>query len=302
MKSPYTLMLTAILAFAPFCVAPSYAEDKIVARVNGIDITESKFNLAKAEVGSELANVPEQQRRLVLLEYLIENEILAAAAEKEKINSGEAFEQRLKYYKRRALRDLYFDTRVRKAITDAEVKKVYDTQVAAIKPEDEIKARHILVETEAKARDLIEKIARGGDFAKLAKENSTGPSATQGGDLGYFPKGRMVKAFEDAAFALKKGEISEPVQTKFGWHVIKVEERRKRPIPTLDQVKNQITTSLIRRKAEEVVGGLRKAAKVEVLDPKLAEMRKQMRGSFNGNNNNAKEKAKPGDTGDKSKK
>ena len=108
-----------------------------------------------------------------------------------------------------------------------------------MKPEEEIHARHILVATEAEAKEIKERLKKGEDFATVAKEKSKDPSA-EGGDLGFFGRGQMLKPFEDAAFALKDGEISDPVQTQFGWHIIKVEEKRTRPLPTFDQVKDTI--------------------------------------------------------------
>jgi peptidyl-prolyl cis-trans isomerase C len=137
-----------------------------------------------------------------------------------------------------------------------------------VKPQQEVHARHILVATEAEAKEVAERLKKGEDFAVIAKEKSKDTGA-EGGDLGFFTRGQMLKPFEDAAFALDVGQISEPVQTQFGWHIIQVEEKRDQALPTFDQVKAAIVAQLIQAKAQEVVTGLRDTAKIEVVDPEL---------------------------------
>jgi peptidyl-prolyl cis-trans isomerase C len=137
-----------------------------------------------------------------------------------------------------------------------------------MKPEEEIHARHILVATEAEAKEVQERLKKGEDFATVAKEKSKDPSA-EGGDLGFFGRGQMLKPFEDAAFQLKEGEISNPVQTQFGWHIIKIEEKRTRPLPTFDQVKDTIVSQLTQQKAKQTLKDLNDAAKIDVKDPEI---------------------------------
>ena len=184
------------------------------------------------------------------------------------LDSGPAFEDRFKYHRRRTLRDAYFDKSMRNGVPDDEAKKIYDAKVADMKPEDEIHARHILVATEAEAKEVQERLKKGEDFATVAKEKSKDPSA-EGGDLGFFGRGQMLKPFEDAAFSLKEGEISNPVQTQLGWHIIKVEEKRPRPLPTFDQVKDTIASQLIAQKAQQTLKELHDAAKIEIVDPEI---------------------------------
>ncbi len=240
-----------------------------VARVNGAEITEAELSFAEAEVGAEIAGLPIEARRRVLLEYLVEAHLFAEAAAKNQLGSGKEFEERLAYYKLRALRDTFYEKKVREAVTEAQAKAAYNEQIAKIAPEPEVHARHILVKTEQEAKDLVKQLKSGADFNELAKKNSTGPSADAGGDLGYFSRGQMVKPFEDAAFALKPGEVSGPVQTEFGWHVIKVEDKRNHPVPPFDEVKDQLIASLVQNQLKTVVQGLRSAAKVEVVDPEI---------------------------------
>ncbi len=249
---------------------PGMAQESVVAKVNGRDITEADLRLAEAEIGNDLGTIPADQRRRVLVEYLIENHLFAEAAENEKLGAGPAFDERLKYWQRRALRDAYFDRSIKSSVTEADARKLYDAQISSAKAQEEVRARHILIETEVKAKEVFEKLAHGDDFSKLAKEFSKDPgSKDEGGDLGYFARGQMVPQFEDAAFKLKKGDVSQPVQSQFGWHIIKVEDRRDRGAPAFDTVKDRILASLVHRKAQEMAQNLRDKAKLEFVDPAL---------------------------------
>jgi len=274
--------MTAAVGIAMMLSGAAFADSKVVAKVNGVEITEKDIDLARAEVGDQLANIPAKDRRRDLLLYLIENQLLADAAKKEKLDQGPKSEELMKYYQRRALHDAYFNDKIREAVTDEQLKKIYDTEVAKVKPQTEFNARHILVKTEEDAHDIVERLNRGSDFAELAKEKSTGPSGAQGGDLGYFAKGRMVPEFEAAVLKLKKGDVSDPVKTQFGWHVIKLEDIRESKPPAFDDVKDGLKSGLVRQKAVEVIGGLRKGAEIDILDEdvKKAIENAQQRGSF----------------------
>ena len=259
------LLVAAFIACVPFVAS---ADDAVVAKVNGVDIKQSDLDFAASEVGAQLANFPPQDRRRMLLQFVMENELMAQAAVQAALDSGSSFDDRLKYHKRRALRDAYYDKSVRNAVPDEEAKKIFDAKIAGMKPEEEIHARHILVATEAEAKEVKERLLKGEDFATVAKEKSKDPSA-EGGDLGFFGRGQMLKPFEDAAFALKVGEVSDPVQTQFGWHIIKVEEKRTRPLPTFDQVKDTIISQLTAQKAKDTLKQLHDAAKIEIIDPEI---------------------------------
>src|SRR5262245_10306510 len=264
-----SVSLLMAAAFACFALSPALAaDDPVVARVNGTEIKQSDLDYAASDLGPRLSNFSAEDRKKVLLQYLIETELIASAGRTDNLDKSETFPGRMKYYERRALRDAYFDLKIYQAVTEAEARKIYDEKIGQVKPEQEIHARHILVETEAEAKDIAERLKKGKDFATLAKEKSKDPGA-EGGDLGFFTRGQMVKPFEEAAFALDVGQISDPVQTPFGWHIIKVEEKRDQPLPTFDQVKDGIISQLVQIKAQEVVSSLRKAATVEVVDPML---------------------------------
>jgi peptidyl-prolyl cis-trans isomerase C len=247
---------------------PAAADDPVVARVNDIEIKQSDLDYAASEVGPRIASLPALDRKRVLLQYLIENELMAGAGQKDGLDKTDSFPGRAAYHQRRALRDAFFDASITGAVNENDAKKIFDEKIAGLKPEQEIRARHILVATEPEAKEIAERLKKGEDFATLAKEKSKDPNA-EGGDLGFFTRGQMLKPFEDAAFALEVGELSDPVQTQFGWHIIKLEEKRDQALPTFDQVKAAIIAQLVQAKAQEVVGGLRDAAKIEVLDPEL---------------------------------
>jgi peptidyl-prolyl cis-trans isomerase C len=246
------------------------AQDRVIARVNGKTITDTDMKLAEAEIGTDLGSLPEATKRRVLVEFLIENQLFADAAEGQKLGTGQSFDERMQYWRRRALRDAYFDRSVRNAVSDADAKKFYDTQVSGLKPEEEVRARHILVDGKDKAREIFEKIAHGSDFAQLAKEHSKDPgSKDQGGELGFFKRGQMVPPFEEAAFKLKKGEVSEPFESQFGWHIVRVDDRRQRAAPPFETVKDRVVASMIHQKAQQIATDLRGKAQIEYIDPEI---------------------------------
>lgn len=260
------LLCAATIAFVSSPAAA--ADDPAVARIDGVEIMQSDLDFAASEVGPRLGNYRPADRKRVLLQYVIENELMAAAAEKDELNSGDAFKARVKYHTRRALRDAYFDQSITGGVAEADAKKIYDAKMADVKPEQEVHARHILVDSEDEAKAVAERLKKGEDFAALAKEKSKDTNA-DGGDLGFFARGQMLKPFEEAAFTLDVGAISEPVQTQFGWHIIKVEEKRDQEAPSFDDVKAAIMSQLVQQKAQSVVTGLRDSAKIEILDAEI---------------------------------
>lgn len=260
-------LLSAVSALG---AATAPADDAVVAKMNGKEIRESDLALAEAEVGPQLAHMPAANRRRVLLEYVIENRLFADAADSANLTSGPEFEQRLAYWSTRAKRDAYFEKSVKGQISDGLLKGIYDDKVKMIPPQDEVEARHILVDSEDKAKEIEDKIGKGEDFGKLAEAYSTDPgSKSDGGKLGYFTKGQMVKEFEDAAFALKAGEVSPPVKTKFGWHIIKVDNRRPKEPPKFEEVKDQILAGMVQQKGQQVAEDLRGKANIEYVDSEI---------------------------------
>jgi peptidyl-prolyl cis-trans isomerase C len=266
-----TALMAVALAATSLAVAtagPTLADDtKVLATINGKPITEGDLAVAEAEIGSDMGSLPEDQKRMSLLEFLIDNQLFAEAAEAEKLGEGPEFETRLNYLRRRALREMYFDKVIKGSVSDADARQLYDDQVKLLKPEEEVQARHILVETEDKAKELKAEIDKGGDFAALAKEHSQDPGSKEdGGNLGYFGRGQMVPQFEEAAFKLQKGEVSEPLQTQFGWHLVKLDDRRAKQPPAFEVVKDRIVQSMLLQKAQQSAVSLREKAKIEFVD------------------------------------
>lgn len=265
-------VLTLALASAalPAVSGAAFAEDKVVATVNGIPVTEADLAIADSEIGADMGTLPPAQKRMSLLEFLIDNQLFAEAADAEKLGEGPDFETRLKYLKRRALRELYFEKVIKSSVSDADARKIYDDQVKLIKPEEEVSARHILVDSEEKAKEIKEKLKAGGDFVALAKEYTLDTGTKEdGGNLGYFGRGQMVPQFEEVVFKLNKGEVSDPVKTQFGWHLIKIEDKRFKQPPAFDIVKDRIIQSQLLQKAQQSAVALRAKSKIEFVDPEI---------------------------------
>ncbi len=264
-----------VLAFAAFLSAPistSLAQDSdpVVARVNGVDIHDSDVAFAEEEVGSNIPNMPPQQKRDYLINYLVDLVVLSQAAEQKKLADRPDVKHRLMFDHNRLLMEALLQDAGKAALSDEAEHQVYDEAVKQVKGEEEVHARHILVPTEDEAKAILAQLKGGADFATLAKEKSKDPGAADGGDLGYFTKEQMVPEFADVAFKLDKGQLSDPVKTQFGWHIIKVEDKRTKPTPTFDQVKGQIENYVAHRAQAQMVENLRKSATIERLDKPVA--------------------------------
>lgn len=260
----------AIAAASTSVRAEEAAADPVIAKVGAVEIHESELKLAIAGLDPQLANLPDEQKRVAALSSIIDVKLLATDADKEGLKDNPDFKQRLAFLTDRELHNAYFKKHVVDAVTPEEVKARYDKEVAAVKPEDEIRARHILVKTEEEAKAIIADLDAGKDFVEIAKEKSTDPNKSEGGDLGYFAKGRMVPEFEEAAFALEKGAYSKaPVKSQFGFHVIKVEDKRKQQPPALEQVEAQVRQLVMRDKYLELLEKAKAAAPIDIQDAAL---------------------------------
>ncbi|WP_025661647.1 peptidylprolyl isomerase [Rhizobium sp. IBUN] len=265
----------AVMAFATFVAfqAPVRAEDKpdaVVAKVGDVEIHQSDLDLAVANLDPQLAQLPDDQKKIAALSAAIDVKLLALDATAEKLDQNAEFKKRMQYLADRELHNAYFKKHVVDTVTDADVKARYDKEVAALPKQEEVHARHILVKTEDEAKDVIKQLDAGKSFADLAKEKSTDPNKADGGDLGYFTKGRMVKEFEEAAFALDKGTYTKtPVKTDFGYHVILVEDKRDAAPPAFDQVKDQVRQLVMRDKYLALLATAKEKSKVEITDEAL---------------------------------
>src|SRR5579864_5897820 len=266
-RSLASAALTGAFALA-LLSGPARADDAnpVLAKVNGSEIRKSDVALAEEELGPSLAQMDPAAKDDNVLSFLIDLKIVAKAAEDKKIPDTDDFKKRLAFARNRILMDGLLASEGKAATTDEAMKKVYDEASKQIAGEQEVHARHILVETEDEAKAIEAELKKGADFAELAKSKSKDPGASDGGDLGFFTKDQMVPEFANVAFSLEPGKISDPVKTQFGWHVIKVEEKRNRKAPDFEQVKPQIETYVTRKAQAEYVAKLRESAKVERMD------------------------------------
>jgi peptidyl-prolyl cis-trans isomerase C len=270
-----TILRTSLLASAlavawPLAGSAQEAkEDKVIAIVNGHEIRTSEVQMATDDIVGQLPDLPPKLRYPFVVEYLIERHLLAQYAVKEGIAETDEYKRRLALYQAKALRDAYFFQTIRPQVTEEMIKAAYDEEAAKVAQTERIRARHILLGTEKEAQDILDRLNKGEDFAALAKQYSLDGSKDYGGDLGYFTAPEMVVEFSTAAFALKAGEISQPVKTDFGWHIIKLEDRKMGAAQPYDQVKSAIRNVLLRRKVQEAMDKIRAASKVEIVDEDL---------------------------------
>src|SRR6202790_2012239 len=261
------------LAMVLLASLPVRAEEAnpVLAKVNGAEIRQSDLALAEEELGPSLAQMDPSTKKENVLAFLIDMKIVAKAAEAKKIEDRDDFKARLAFTRNRLLMDNLLAVEGKAATTEDAMKKVYEEAAKQIEGEQEVHARHILVESEDEAKAIAADLKKGADFAELAKKKSKDPGASDGGDLGFFTKDQMVPEFSTVAFALEPGKNSDPVKSQFGWHVIKVEEKRSRKAPDFDQVKGQIETYVTRKAQADYVAKLRADAKVERMDQAAAD-------------------------------
>ena len=245
---------------------PARNPNDVVAKVGDTVITEQDVTIARQEFASELGNVPQNEQRGLLIDALVNMEMLAQAARDAGLDKAPAFEERLEFFEAQALRNLYVEQNIVNAITPEDLQGGYERLVRSEhKPQEEVHARHILVDTKEEAEKVIADLKAGASFEELAKQ-SKDPSGQNGGDLGFFGRGQMVKPFEDAAFALEPGAITEqPVQSQFGWHVIRLEETRMSEPPALADVEDQLRNFLLREKFQATLAELRAKYDVEIV-------------------------------------
>lgn len=254
-------------AAAPAPVSP----DAVVATVGGEPITEAELGFAAEDLAQELQQMPPEQRKAFLVRVLIDMKVMAKAGAEAGMADTPLFAQRLTYLKERALRRAYFADAIATTITEDSVRAAYDKFVADFVPQPEIRASHILVATEEEAKAIKAQLDGGADFVALAKEKSIDPGAANGGDLGFFGKGQMVAPFEAAAFALTDvGQVSDPVQSQFGWHVIRLEEKRESSPPAFEAVAAQLQQQLLMTTFDSAVAKLMEGVAIDIPDPALS--------------------------------
>jgi peptidyl-prolyl cis-trans isomerase C len=269
--------LALLIASAGPLFAQDAAKDPVVAKVNGTEIHQSDLAVAEEEAGQLPPMAPEAKHDY-LVQFMADMVLVSKAAEDKKMGDAPAFKRKLDFARNKLLMEQLLQSVAKEALTDAAMHKAYDDAVKQMGEEQEVHARHILIravpgdekaskEAEDKIKAIIVRLKKGEDFAKVASEATEDPSGkANGGDLGYFAKEQMVPEFSDTAFKLDKGQISEPVKTQFGWHVLKVEDKRVKPVPKFEEVKPQIEQYVTRKAQAELVTSLRANAKIERMD------------------------------------
>jgi peptidyl-prolyl cis-trans isomerase C len=259
-----TKLTNLIAGFAIVCatalpvVAQETTADTVVATVNGTEITIGHMIAMRDSLPEKYQNLPDD----VLFKGLLDQAIQQTALAETITTTPQEIELRLENQRRTLLAGIALDQVVKSAVTDEALQAAYDARFANAEPSREYNASHILVATEDEAKALITQLEGGADFAELAKEKSTGPSGPNGGELGWFSTGMMVQPFEEAVVAMKVGQISAPVQTQFGWHVIKLNETRLKDTPTLDDVRTELSGELQQKAVDAAVAELTAAADV----------------------------------------
>ncbi len=240
-------------------------KDPVVATVNGQPIYLSELEVAQQALPPQYRNVPLQSVFPALLDRIIDSKLVVADGKKNKVEADPAFKRRMVFVEEQVIQDYWLQKEMAKRITTEKMQQRYQEKLKSMPAEEEVHARHILVATEPEAKDLLAELKKGTAFDKLAKEKSTDKaSGAEGGDLGWFKRTDMVKEFSDAAFNLKKGELSEaPVKTQFGFHVIRMEDRRQAPPPSFEELSDQIRDELTRETVTQFLDQLRSANKIE---------------------------------------
>lgn len=241
--------------------------EQVYAIIDGVPVTEVDLAIFAQDYAQEFERIPPEMRVTELVNGITEMRLLSKAAVEEGIDKDDLTKKRLAFDRARVLSSEYLRKTVIDVISTETVRARFDEEIAEFKPDDELHLYHILVETEAESLEIIADIEGGGDFAAIAAEKSKDPgSGANGGDLGFVPRGMTVPEFENAAFALETGQFTkEPVESQFGWHVIKLEEKRKTQPPEFDAEEPRIRSELVRESIDNTIESLRAAADIEII-------------------------------------
>lgn len=239
------------------------AADTVLATVNGTDITLGLLHLVYTNLPPQYQQLPGEILLPALLDQAINQILLAQAGSAEGLDKSALVRLSVENATRDAIAGAFIQKLIEADVTEEAIRAEYDKRIAAMPEETEVNASHILVETEEEAKEIAAELGKGADFAELAKARSKGPSASNGGNLGWFGRGQMVPPFEEAAFALKPGEVSAPVQTQFGWHVIKLNETRIKPKPSFEEMRQTIASELSQQLVRAKIDALRAQAEIE---------------------------------------
>ncbi len=247
----------------PNLISPS---DVIVAIVDGAPIFRSDVLALQSQLPPQFQQMPIEAIYPAILQRMVDGKLLGLAGRKENLQNDADVKKRVAGFEERVLQEVYLSRRLDPLLTEDAIRKRYEALIKETPPRLEINARHILVETQTQAKEIIVELDKGADFAETARKRSLDPAARLGGDLGFFGQDEMVPEFSTVAFALKDGEHTKnPVKTQFGWHIIKVETRRVSAI-ALDDVRDQIVGDIQEDVVKTEVGKLRETAKIELFN------------------------------------
>ena len=261
LKSILTIVGVAIVLPAP---AHAAEPDPLLARGDGYEMHLSAVEEARTLLPPALQRASTPDVIALLVETIIDTRLAATRAKEMGLDKSDEYKQAISRIEGQILKRMLFSQEIEKGITEEGIKKRYADLVENVPIGDELRARHILVESQARAKEVIKKLDDGADFKAMAAEHSIGPSASSGGDLGWFGQGSMVAEFEKEAFSLDVGAHSKSgVKTRFGWHVVRVEGRRKAKTPTLAMARDEIIRQLSSEIGQKLLDGLRENAKVE---------------------------------------
>ncbi len=244
------------------------SEEKVViATVNGENIYRAEFEDAYAQLPPQAQQMGAEAIYPLLLERMVDEKLIGVAASKAVPADDPDVENQMATLRERIVMQIFFEREIEAKLTDEVLQQRYEQWKEANPSASEVSARHILLETEEKAKEVLAEVQGGKEFAEAAKEYYTGPSGPSGGDLGFFTQDQMVAPFAEAAFAMQPGDISAaPVKTDFGWHIIKVEDRRQQPQPSLDDLRDQLTQEATQEIAAEMMVGFREGAEIVTFD------------------------------------
>jgi peptidyl-prolyl cis-trans isomerase C len=251
----------------PETTTGGYSLTSPLAEVDGVTLTLGELIAIRRELPEQYQSLPDEVLFNGLVEQLVDQMLLARAAKAAGLEQRPSIAMSLLNQERAVLAEAYLRDSISKRVTQVEVEAAYKTNYIDADPVQEVRAGHILVETEEKALELKAQLDAGADFATLAAENGTDGTATQGGDLGWFAHSEMVPEFADAAFAMEPGAVSDPVQTSFGWHLIRMDEKRDRESPALDAVREILMGELVQLAQVEIVEELR--AQSDIVMPEM---------------------------------
>ncbi len=258
---------------APALIASAAAQEEqtdsgqaLIATVDEKEITQNDVSAFIASLPPQTQQLPRERLLPLVIQELINTKILVKLARREGLHEGSEFKRQIDSATEQILRQIFLEQLSESALSDAAIQNYYDENIVSVEGDVEVRARHILLETEEDAQAVVEDLKGGADFEQLARDRSTGPSARAGGDLGYFARESMVAPFAEAAFAMDIGEVSEPVQTQFGWHVIKVEDRREVAPPPLDEVRDEVSRQLFREAVDSAISGEREKSEIVLYD------------------------------------